>query len=94
MVEGRKRFKGVLAGTEGEDVAIDLEGENETALIPFAWLADAKLVLTDELLKRGAALRAARGEPEDDGLPEGAPDADRSTDSAQDSTQDSTKDDA
>ncbi|MNY68897.1 hypothetical protein D3C86_2067410 [compost metagenome] len=51
-------------------------------------------MLTDELLKRGAALRAARGEPEDDGLPEGAPDADRSTDSAQDSTQDSTKDDA
>lgn len=91
MVEGRKRFKGLLAGTEGEDVAIDLEGEDETALIPFAWLADAKLVLTDELLKRGAALRAARGEPEDDGLPEGAPDADQSN---SDSTQDSTKDDA
>ncbi|MFY0400278.1 ribosome maturation factor RimP [Brevundimonas naejangsanensis] len=93
MVEGRKRFKGVVAGTEGENVAIDLDGEDETALIPFAWLADAKLVLTDELLKRGAALRAARGEPEDDGLPqdtsEGAPDADNS-----DSTQDSTKDDA
>lgn len=88
MVEGRKRFKGLLAGTEGEDVAIDLDGENETALIPFAWLADAKLVLTDELLKRGAALRAARGEPEDDGLPEGAPDAE------QQSTQDPTKDDA
>ncbi|MBD7942105.1 ribosome maturation factor RimP [Brevundimonas guildfordensis] len=93
MVEGRKRFKGVLAGTEGENVAIDLDGEDETALIPFAWLADAKLVLTDELLKRGAALRAARGEPEDDGLPQdtsgGALDADNS-----DSTQDSTKDDA
>src|SRR5690606_24368110 len=93
MVEGRKRFKGIVAGTEGENVAIDLEGEDETALIPFAWLADAKLVLTDELLKRGAALRAARGEPEDDGLPqdtsEGAPDAENS-----DSTQDSTKDDA
>ena len=74
MVEGRKRFKGVVAGTEGENIAIDLDGEDETALIPFAWLADAKLVLTDELLKRGAALRAARGEPEDDGLPEGAPD--------------------
>jgi len=88
MVEGRKRFKGIVAGTEGENVAIDLDGEDETALIPFAWLADAKLVLTDELLKRGAALRAARGEPEDDGLPEGAPD-DNS-----DSTQDSTKDDA
>ncbi|WP_312134470.1 ribosome maturation factor RimP [Brevundimonas sp.] len=74
MVEGRKRFKGIVAGAEGDHVAIDLDGEEDTALIPFEWLADAKLVLTDELLKRGAALRAARGEPEDDGLPEGAPD--------------------
>lgn len=87
MVEGRKRFKGIVAGVEGENVAIDLDGEEETALIPFAWLADAKLVLTDELLKRGAALRAARGEPEDDGLPEGEPDAEQSN-------SDSTKDDA
>ena len=79
MVEGRKRFKGIVAGVEGENVAIDLDGEDETALIPFAWLADAKLVLTDELLKRGAALRAARGEPEDDGLPEGAAEEDEQT---------------
>ena len=79
MVEGRKRFKGVVAGVEGENVAIDLDGEEDTALIPFEWIADAKLVLTDELLKRGAALRAARGEPEDDGLPEGAAEEDEQT---------------
>ena len=79
MVEGRKRFKGVLAGTEGDNVAVDLDGEEDTALIPFEWVADAKLVLTDELLKRGAALRAARGEPEDDGLPEGAAEEDEQT---------------
>ena len=72
MVEGRKRFKGILAGVEGDNVAIDLDGEEDTALIPFEWIADAKLVLTDDLLKRGAALRAARGEPEDDGLPQDA----------------------
>lgn len=60
LAEGRKRFKGVLAGVEGEQVAIDLEGEDETALIPFAWISDAKLVLTDELMKRGADVRAAR----------------------------------
>lgn len=76
MVEGRKRFKGVLAGVEGDNVAIDLDGEEDTALIPFEWVSDAKLILTDELLKRGAALRAARGEPEDDGLPEGEAEAD------------------
>lgn len=79
MVEGRKRFKGVLAGVEGENIAVDLDGEDDTALIPFEWIADAKLVLTDELLKRGAALRAARGEPEDDGLPEGAAEEDEQT---------------
>jgi ribosome maturation factor RimP len=60
LAEGRKRFKGQLAGVDGQAVAIDLEGEDETTLIPFAWIAEAKLVLTDELMKRGAAARAAR----------------------------------
>jgi ribosome maturation factor RimP len=60
LAEGRKRFKGELAGVEGDQVAINLEGEDETALLPFAWISDAKLVLTDVLMKRGAAERAAR----------------------------------
>ena len=61
LVEGRKRFRGQLAGVEGDNVAINLEGESEeTALVPFAWVAEAKLVLNDELMKRGAAQRAAR----------------------------------
>ena len=75
MIEGRKRFKGVVAGTEGANVCIDLDGEDDTALIPFEWVSDAKLVLNDALMNRGAAIRAARGEPEDidsDG-PDGAP---------------------
>jgi ribosome maturation factor RimP len=66
MAEGRKRFRGQLAGVEGANVAIDLEGEEHTALIPFAWIIDAKLVLTDELMKRGAASRAARIAAEDE----------------------------
>ena len=60
MAEGRKRFKGLLAGVEDDAVAIDLEGEEETAMIPFAWIVEAKLVLTDQLMKRGADVRAAR----------------------------------
>jgi ribosome maturation factor RimP len=60
MAEGRKRFKGILAGVEDDAVAIDLEGEEETAMIPFAWIVEAKLVLTDQLMKRGADVRAAR----------------------------------
>ncbi len=60
LVENRKRFKGVLAGVEGDQVAIDLEGEDETALVPFAWISEAKLVVTEKLMKRGAEARAAR----------------------------------
>jgi ribosome maturation factor RimP len=64
LAEGRKRFKGVLGGVEVVDgidhVGIDLEGEAETALVPFAWIVDAKLTLTDDLLKRGAEKRAER----------------------------------
>ena len=60
LAEGRKRFRGQLAGVDGDNVAIDLEGEEHTALVPFAWIIEAKLVLTDELMKRGAEVRAAR----------------------------------
>jgi len=64
LAEGRKRFKGILAGVEDDNVAIDLEGEEDTALLPFAWITDAKLSLSDELMKRGAEIRAARLEAE------------------------------
>jgi ribosome maturation factor RimP len=60
LAEGRKRFRGALAGVEADQVAIDLEGEDQTTLIPFSWIQDAKLVLTDELMKRGAEVRAQR----------------------------------
>ena len=50
MVEGRKRFTGVLAGMDEGKVAFDIEGEAETALFPLEWIASAKLVLTDELI--------------------------------------------
>lgn len=60
VAEGRKRFRGQLAGVEDGQVAIDLEGEEETALVPFDWIVEAKLILTDQLMKRGADERAAR----------------------------------
>ena len=49
MIDGRKRFKGVLAGVEDNDVLINIE--EGTVGLQFDWLADAKLVLTDELIK-------------------------------------------
>ena len=65
IAEGRKRFKGELAGVEDNNVGVNIEGEDEaTVYIPFAWIADAKLVLTDQLMKHGAEQRAARLESE------------------------------
>ena len=67
LADGRKRFKGELAGIEGDMVAINLEEEEaETVLIPFSWIIEAKLILTDDLMKRGADMRAARIQPEQD----------------------------
>lgn len=60
LAEGRKRFRGTLAGVEDNSVGIDLEGEEETVFIPFAWMVEAKLVMTDDLMKRGAEQRARR----------------------------------
>jgi ribosome maturation factor RimP len=61
VAEGRKRFKGELAGVEDGQVGLNLEGEDDvTVYFPFEWIVDAKLVLTDQLMKRGAQQRAAR----------------------------------
>ena len=59
LVEGRKRFRGILAGNDGEMVGIDLDGEEDTAFIPFDWLAEAKLVITDEMIEAVQKERAA-----------------------------------
>ncbi len=64
MADGRKRFKGELAGIEGDNICLDEDDKPDTTLIPFSWIIDAKLVLSDELMKRGAAARAARLETE------------------------------
>jgi ribosome maturation factor RimP len=61
MIEGRRRFRGMLVGVEGEAVKIAIP-EGETT-IPFASLSNAKLVLTDKLieedLRHAKALEAA-----------------------------------
>ena len=53
-VNGRKRFRGMLNGTEGEAARITrddaAEGEEANVLLPIADMNDAKLVLTDNLV--------------------------------------------
>ncbi|MBL4915754.1 ribosome maturation factor RimP [Szabonella alba] len=52
LIDGRRRFKGILAGTEGDEVLIEIEegGETVTIGLQFDWLSDAKLILTDDLI--------------------------------------------
>ncbi|MEC7761140.1 MAG: ribosome maturation factor RimP [Pseudomonadota bacterium] len=52
LIEGRKRFKGTLQGTEDGEILIEIEdkGEPVTIGLTFDLLADAKLVLTDDLI--------------------------------------------
>ncbi|MDI3469410.1 MAG: Bacterial ribosome SSU maturation protein RimP [Pseudolabrys sp.] len=53
-VEGRKRFRGKLAGTDGDMARLvrddAAEGEPAEVLLRIEDMADAKLVLTDELV--------------------------------------------
>ena len=61
-LNGRKRFKGALAGVDGADVLMDVTGENgpERMRLPFANIAEAKLVLTDRLIEESLKARASR----------------------------------
>ncbi len=53
LIDGRKRFKGPIRGTEADEVLIEIEAEGTPVTIglKFDWLSDAKLVLTDELVR-------------------------------------------
>lgn len=76
--EGRKRFRGILLGVEGESALVerlDAKPEEEKRVaLPLRHIGDARLVLTDELireaLRRDKAARAAAGKPDEDEIGE------------------------
>jgi ribosome maturation factor RimP len=47
-LDGRKRFRGKLLGLDGNEVAMESQGSQVS--FPFRGIADAKLVLTDQLI--------------------------------------------
>ncbi|SDX83113.1 ribosome maturation factor RimP [Citreimonas salinaria] len=63
MIDGRKRFRGILAGIEDGEVLVNLD--EGTIGLQFDWLADAKLVMTDELVRE--MLRARKTAAVEDG---------------------------
>jgi ribosome maturation factor RimP len=72
-VDGRKRFRGEITGTEGTDAMlrfVNSAGETQTARLPIGDMAEARLILSDALvaqsLKRGKdAARKAEAEGSD-----------------------------
>ncbi len=64
LIDGRKRFRGVLRGTQDGEILVEIaEG---TVGLQFDWLVDAKLVLTDELVAE--SLRGRKIPPLDESL--------------------------
>jgi ribosome maturation factor RimP len=51
---GQRKFRGILKGLNGENILIDTD--QGAAEIPFVNLTKAKLVMSDELIKRTASL--------------------------------------
>lgn len=54
---GRRRFKGMLLGLDGNDVVLDVAGTRMK--FPFRNVAEAKLVLTDKLIAEDLKARKA-----------------------------------
>ena len=55
QVSGRKRFRGRIVATDDEGITVETDkpaiGEEFTTALPFAAIAEARLVLTDDLIR-------------------------------------------
>jgi len=60
MIDGRKRFRGILKGLEGSDVVLQVG--KDTITLAFGTIAEAKLVLTDKLIDEDLKAREAHKE--------------------------------
>jgi ribosome maturation factor RimP len=66
LIDGRKRFRGILEGyADGEmrlEVKFDEAGEPQVIGLPVELIQDAKLVLTDELIRASLTRAKAQGQ--------------------------------
>ena len=65
MIEGRKRFRGILEAIEGDSVKLKSTEGKADALLPLNEIADAKLMLTEALIEESLRRdKQAKGIPE------------------------------
>jgi ribosome maturation factor RimP len=80
MVADRKRFRGKITGADEEGVLIDSDklayGEAPSVKVPYDTIAEARLILTDDLIKDALSKdnRARKEARKHRGLPEDAED--------------------
>lgn len=63
-IDGRRRFRGLLIGADGEGARLRFEGDADTTtdvLLPFDAMMEAKLVLSDALLTQALRQGKAAG---------------------------------
>jgi ribosome maturation factor RimP len=78
LVADRKRFRGKIASADEDSVVIERDqaayGEEPSVRVPFEAIAEARLILTDDLIRDALSkdnkarkeARKRRGEPDDD----------------------------
>lgn len=61
-IDGRRRFKGTIAGLQNGEVVMETAGEQgpQRVLLPLSGIADAKLILTDRLIQETLKARDAK----------------------------------
>ena len=59
LIDGQRRFKGELRGTQDGEVLVEIQ--QGIIGLEFDWLSDAKLVLTDELIAESLKARKDSG---------------------------------
>jgi ribosome maturation factor RimP len=59
-IDGRRRFKGTLRGTEDGEILLEI-AEGVTIGLDFDWLSEARLVMSDALIRDMLKAGKARG---------------------------------
>jgi ribosome maturation factor RimP len=71
-LDGRKRFRGTLAGVDGDRACLEME-DGAKAWLPLADIGDARLVLTDELIRETLSREKRKAREQDHAGAEEAP---------------------